>query len=171
MGPQPLTEKEMDEAIAEMRIDSKAYELFDEGELDRMERRCRRKHASGQMPANCFDGPINCPELNVYMRQCTELNIIKLARLGIRNPEMYELYGLILEARPMDHGNRCVGAELDELFAVAGDNKVPQAERTRMLQLHQLNDHELRMKPCVQWTRSGSCEFDVECRCWHVDPQ
>ena len=94
--------------------------------------------------------------------KCAELNVIKLARLGLRNPVMHELYGLIFGARQMDHANRCVGAEIDELLSVANDHQVPQSERTRMLRLHQLNEQELWMKPCVSWTKSGSCHFETE---------
>ena len=176
MGPAPLTDREIDRALADLRVDPGSFDLFDENDCDRMDQRVRRLYNMGRLEPSRYDqaesptGKDPTPPINIYVRSCSELNLVKLARLAGRNKELWQVYTALFDGREMSRMNECVGSEIEGLLAVADRYKIPLSERTRLLRNRRLDQHtEPWLKPCVQWIKRGDCKHGAECLAWHLD--
>ena len=140
-----------------------------EGDLEDLLGVLVRDHKEGTLrDDDRWDTAGPCPDLMVYIKRCSLINLVKIATIRKHNPRTLNLVSALLVGRPARNVNRIVGDNLTKLMLYSSEFDVTPEEETRAVTRFRDNPDSQTFRPCTFYCGKGSCRLDLECDYLHL---
>ena len=108
------------------------------------------------------------PDLEYFVKECSMLNLAKVAYIQKVNPRLLDLVNSIMEGRPARNINKLLGEDLAHLRPMALCYDCDQDEIDRARAKFRYNKESMTFRPCQYFVKRGKCSKVERCDYLHM---